>query len=165
MTRSIVKLTGGALLFLTAAAPLFSQPANPPAGFTNSQFEVKYGAGGITSLKHAHDKYDTEYLSPGGLLGNVVIQYRMSTNNGWMIAREVGPAATAPAGGNTISYSVGTLLPTLPQLSTVSASANGTNAASLSDGQYPPSATPGGRGGRGGGAAAAGVAAASVRHP
>src|SRR5262249_45594095 len=59
------------------------------------------------------------------------------------------PGAAAPAGGNTISFSVGTLLPTLPQLSTVSASAGGTNGTSLSDGQYPEIATPGARAFRG----------------
>ncbi len=111
---------------------------------TNNAFDIRYGAGGITSLKRANDKYDTEYLSPGGFLGNVVIQYRTSTNGGWTPAREVGPAASAD--GNTINFSIGTLLPTLPQLSTVSASANGTNANSLSDSEYPPLTTPGGRG-------------------
>src|SRR6185436_11594055 len=72
-------------------------------------------------------------LSAGGSLGNIVIQYRTSTNSGWTMAREVGPAATAPVGGNTISYSIGTLLPTLPQLSTVSASATGANEKSFED--------------------------------
>jgi len=118
---------------------------------SNSVFNIRYGAGGITSLKRVSDKYDTEYLSPGGFLGNMVIQYRTSTNNNWTTAREVGPA-TASADGNTISYSLGTLLPTLPQLSTVSTSANGTNVNSLSDGQYPPIGNAGGfRGARGAG--------------
>ncbi len=121
---------------------------------TNNAFNIRYGSGGITSLKRVNDKYDTEYLSVGGSLGNLVIQYRTSTNSGWTTAREVGPGATAPADGNTINYSIGTLLPTLPQLSTVSASAGGTNATSLSDGLYPPPPTPGGRGPRGAGAGA-----------
>ena len=117
---------------------------------TNNAFNIRYGAGGITSLKRVNDKYDTEYLATGGLLGNVVIQYRTSTNGGWTTAREVGSATTTD-GGNTINYSIGTLLPTLPQLSTVSASANGTNATSLSDGEFPPLPTSGGaRGARGG---------------
>jgi hypothetical protein len=117
---------------------------------SNNVFNLQYGAGGITSLKRVNDKYDTEYLSAGGVLGNVVIQYRTSTNSSWMTAREVGPAAAASAGDNTIHYSIGTLLPTLPQLSTVSVSGNGTNANSLSDGQFPPIAASGGRGGGGG---------------
>ena len=121
---------------------------------SNNAFNIQYGAGGITSLKRVNDKFDTEYLSPGGSLGNIVIQYRTSTNSDWTTAREVGPAATASAGGNTINYSIGTLLPTLPQLSTVSASSGGTNATSLSDGLYPAPPTPGGRGNRGAGAGA-----------
>ena len=112
---------------------------------SNSDFNIRYGAGGITSLKRVNDKYDTEYLSTRGLLGNVVIQYRTATNSGWTTAREVG-AATASPDGNTIHYSIGTLLPTLPQLSTISASGNGINSNSLSDGEYPPLSPPGGRG-------------------
>src|SRR5262245_32093075 len=119
---------------------------------SNNAFNIQYSARGITSLKRANDKYDTDYLSAGGSLGNIVIQYRTSTNNGWTTAREVGPSAAASTSGNAISYSIGTLLPTLPQLSTVSTSANGTNETSLSDGQVPPTATPGGRRGRGAGA-------------
>lgn len=127
---------------------------------SNDAFIIHYGSSGITSLKRANDKYNTDYLSVGGTLGNIVIQYRTSTNGDWITAREIGPGTPASADGNTINYSVGTLLPTLPQLSTVSFSGNGTNAASLSDGLYPPAATerdggPGGargfrgRGGRG----------------
>jgi Family of unknown function (DUF5695) len=116
---------------------------------SNNAFNIQYGAGGITSLKRVNDKYDTEYLSVGGLLGNVVIRYRTSTNSGWMTAREAGPGATVSAGGDAISYSISTLLPTLPQLSAVSTSATGSNETSLSDGQYPPTATPGARAGRG----------------
>jgi hypothetical protein len=137
-------LSRRAVLGITALALLPSLAVSQT--LTNNAFNIKYGAGGITSLKRVNDKYDTEYISSGGLLGNVVIQYRMSTNSDWTTAREVGPAPTASANGNTISYSIGTLLPTLPQLSTVSASANGTNAASLSDGEYPPLPAPGGRG-------------------
>src|SRR5215471_6852985 len=50
---------------------------------SNNVFKMQYGAAGITSLKRAEDKYDTEYLSAGGSLGNIVIQYRTSTNSGW----------------------------------------------------------------------------------
>jgi Family of unknown function (DUF5695) len=139
--------TRSAILGITALAlfPLlaFSQTLSDDA------FNIQYGAGGITSLRRANDKYDTEYLSPGGTLGNIVIQYRTSPTSPWTAAREVGPDNMAPAGGSTVNYSIGMLLPTLPQLSSVTASANGTNAASLSDGQFPPLAGAGGRAGRG----------------
>src|SRR5512143_1045531 len=79
---------------------------------SNSAFNIQYGAGGLTSLKRANDKYDTEYISNAGSLGNIVIQYRTSANSGWTTVREIGPGATTLAGGNTINYSVGTLLPT-----------------------------------------------------
>src|SRR6185312_13343737 len=101
-----------AILAITALAALPALAISQT--LTNNAFNIRYGAGGITSLKRVNDKYDTEYLSPGGLLGNVVIQYRTATNSAWTTAREVG-AATASPDGNTIHYSIGTLLPTLPQ--------------------------------------------------
>jgi hypothetical protein len=125
----------------------------------NDAFNIQYGAGGITSLRRANDIHDTEYITRGGVLGNVVIQYRIGAEQGWKTAREIGAGPAAAPGSNTVHYMIGTLLPTLPQLSTASASANGANLTSLSDGRFPPIAIPGvpagrgaagGRGGRGG---------------
>src|ERR1043165_5547352 len=67
----------GIIALATLPTPAFTQI------LSNSAFNIRYGAGGITSLKRVNDKYDTEYLSVGGTLGNIVIQYRTSTNNGW----------------------------------------------------------------------------------
>lgn len=115
----------------------------------SSAFKIQYGAGGITSLRRANDTFDTEYITRGGVLGNVFIQYRKGAESGWTVAREIGAGPAAAPGSNTINYMIGTLLPTLPQLSTASASVNGINLTSLSDGQFPPVAVPGAPGGRG----------------
>ncbi len=115
----------------------------------DNAFNIQYGAGGITSLRRANDTYETEYVTRGGVLGNVVIQYRKGADPGWTTAREIGAGSAAAPGSNTVNYLIGTLLPTLPQLSTASASANGTSLTALSDGQFPPVAVPGAPGGRG----------------
>ena len=130
-----ISIGRGAIVGIIALLAMFSKSTFGQT-LTNNAFNIRYSAGGITSLKRANDKYDTDYLSVGGTLGNLVIQYRTSTNSGWTTAREVGPGDTSLTDGNTIHYSVGTLLPTLPQMSTVSFSGNGTNTTSLSDGQY-----------------------------
>ena len=94
---------------------------------SNNVFNIQYGAGGITSLRRTNDSYETEYITRGGVLGNVVIQYRKGAEPGWITAREIGAGPAAAPGSNTVNYIIGTLLPTLPQLSTASASVNGTN--------------------------------------
>jgi hypothetical protein len=128
---------------------------------SNRSFNIQYGEQGITSLRRTNDIYETEYLTQGGVLGNVFIQYRTGREAGWKTAREIGPGPAAAPGSNTVNYMIGMLMPTLPQLSTASASVNGTSLASLSDGRFPPVAVPGSRGsasgprgGRGGAPAA-----------
>ena len=113
---------------------------------SNRSFNIQYGEQGITSLRRTNDIYETEYLTQGGVLGNVFIQYRTGREAGWKTAREIGPGPAAAPGSNTVNYMIGMLMPTLPQLSTASASVNGTSLASLSDGRFPPVAVPGSRG-------------------
>jgi len=40
-------------------------------------FSVRFGGGGISSLKHRHDIYDTEYIAAGATLGDVLVRYRI----------------------------------------------------------------------------------------
>src|SRR5262245_37115815 len=86
----------------------------------SDEFAVTYGSRGITSLKRVNDAYDTEYISAGGVLGNVAIQYKAAGDANWTVAREVAAAGEPASGGNTASYSIGTLAPTLPQRSKAS---------------------------------------------
>ncbi len=132
---------------------------------SNDAFNIQYNAGGITSLRRANDTYETEYVTRGGVLGNVFIQYRRGAGSVWTTAREIGAGPAAAPGSNSVNYIIGTLLPTLPQLSTASASVNGTNLASLSDGQFPPVAAPGAPGGRGSAAGRGGRGAATPAPP
>ena len=101
--------------FQSAISGLILLILAPAVGFADGQlkdndFAIQYGARGITSLKRVQDDYDTEYLSTGGVLGNVAIQYKTPNDASWSMAREVSlvddPAATNPD-SNTVSYFIG----------------------------------------------------------
>ena len=84
----------------------------PGVGFADGElkdegFAIQYGAKGITSLKRVKDVYDTEYLAPGGVLGNVVIQYRAGGETGWRVARDVALAGDAGKGESAVRYAIG----------------------------------------------------------
>ena len=88
----------------------------PAAAFADGQlknedFAIQYGARGITSLKRVQDAYETEYISTGGVLGNIAIQYKTPGDAAWNLAREITlvdePAAPSP-GNNAIKYSIAT---------------------------------------------------------
>jgi hypothetical protein len=59
-------------LFFAFATAALSQTAAPPG----EQFEVKFDAGAIVSLRRAQDRVDTEYVQAGRRLGDVFIRYR-----------------------------------------------------------------------------------------
>ena len=67
---------------LIATTPVPAQPAGPPqAALTNSQFEIRVQAGAVVSLKPAQSPSDTQFISPGRRLGDVIIRYRDATND------------------------------------------------------------------------------------
>ncbi len=67
------KAVMGELLFFGTAAMLLSQ--EKPAGFA-SQFEVKFNAGMIESLRQTGDSNRTEFIAAGRRLGDVILKYR-----------------------------------------------------------------------------------------
>ncbi len=66
----------GILLLLLAGLTALS--AQEPAG--GGPFKVQFGQGGISSLRYAGDKYDTEYIAPSRVLGHVMIRCQMGDN-------------------------------------------------------------------------------------
>ncbi|MHB8500594.1 MAG: DUF5695 domain-containing protein [Candidatus Acidiferrales bacterium] len=56
-------------LFLSVGT--FAQQSSP------SQFRLEFDKAGITSLKFAGDKYDTDYIADEGTLGHIHIRYKM----------------------------------------------------------------------------------------
>src|SRR5262245_25205443 len=112
-------------------------------------FAITYGPRGITSLKRVKDAYDTEYISSGGVLGNIAIQYKAAGDTAWTVAREVAAVRDQDPETNAIRYSIGSLAPTLPQQSKASGPASAISLSALSDDQFPQNAPPTGRGARG----------------
>jgi len=119
------------------------------AQLVSDVFQVQIGAGGITSLKRVRDIHDTEYIAPGGALGNMVVRFRGAGETNWHIISEPKLAAQPAPGSNAVEYFIGTLDPTIAALSTKLASVNSEPAAldALSDGRVPPAGA--GRGARG----------------
>jgi hypothetical protein len=66
--------------------------AEPPP--VASQFELKLDAGAITSLKSAKDPFHTEYVAPGGRLGDVSINFRQPGGD-WQPVNTAALANTA----------------------------------------------------------------------
>lgn len=62
-------------LWLSAAA-LWGQESRPA-----SQFQVKFDMAGITSLRFAGDKFDTDYIAQGESLGHVRVRYKLGDSD------------------------------------------------------------------------------------
>ncbi|MGH9781698.1 MAG: hypothetical protein ACRD33_07735, partial [Candidatus Acidiferrales bacterium] len=88
----------------------------------NSQFEVRFSTAGVTSLKHTHDKYDTDYIAAGEALGDVMIRYRASGEQNWKEASAARVDDAHSAGSSVVTYTIGTSIPTIATSSRASAS-------------------------------------------
>ena len=72
----------------------------------DNEFAVQFGPRGITSVKRVQDTYDTEYISTGGVLGNVAVQYKTPTETTWKMAREIAMVDEPGKAENSIKYSI-----------------------------------------------------------
>ena len=74
-----------------------------------SEFAVAFEDGAITSLRYAHDTVDTEYVTPGARLGDLIIRYRQGSGE-WLPFETGEPEAnrstTASADGTEQRVSV-----------------------------------------------------------
>ena len=52
----------------------------PSQGTPAGSFKIQFGQAGITSLKRANDRYDTEYIARNRVLGHVNVRYQMGEN-------------------------------------------------------------------------------------
>ncbi len=99
-------------------------------------FRIEYDGTGIRSLKRVNDAHDTEYIAANGSLGGIVIRYRSTPQGDWRELREFVGMRKA-AGGGTVSYTMGTLLPSLAAKSTPSAQTGAGSLRALADGLVP----------------------------
>src|SRR3974390_1097793 len=95
------------LVFLCSWTEVFGQER-----LTNDEVTLTLGMGGIASLKHTHDAFDTDYIQDGKFLGTLIIGYRRNGGD-WKTVRissltgrgdRVGAAKDRP--GYQITYPV-----------------------------------------------------------
>ncbi len=101
------------ILVVHSAVPAFSGQADQQTDDHSSQFEWKSGAGAITSLKHAHDSLDTEYILAGRRLGDAILPTAKPAAIGKRsrprscprrVRRRVLPTPTAPSATPLIGF-------------------------------------------------------------
>ena len=104
---------------------------------SNDQFHITYTAAGLTTLKHVHDAYDTDYLLPGRPLGDVLIRYRVAGETAWQRALSATPSPVPPSlnakTSQNASYTIGRPVPTIATSSRLSSSAGSWGLGALND--------------------------------
>lgn len=110
---------------LALSAALFLASSAEGQSLQNAQFQLAYSPSGITSLKHVHDKYDTDYIADGRTFGDVLLRYRGVGQKDWKKASAAVLNASAPANPQEVSFTIGELVPTIASLSRASASTRG----------------------------------------
>ena len=123
------------ILSLAFALLMPSAHAQDKGQMSSSAFEIRYSDEGITSLKRVNDLHDTNYIAAGSALGGLIIRYRTLCENEWQEVSEIMPYVEQA--GNTISYTIGNLLPTLAEKSTASSASGSGNLQALNDGRIP----------------------------
>ncbi len=67
----------GAGFFVLISLAVFTSPAASQDRVTNDHFELRFGPAGISSLKRSPQHAVEDFISPGGNLGDIVLNYRM----------------------------------------------------------------------------------------
>jgi hypothetical protein len=103
------------------------------------QFHVRYSASGITSVTHVHDKYDTEYISAGETLGDILIRFRAHGEKTWNQASAATLDKSSGTDQPTASFTIGVQIPTIATSSKASASVRFPGVFALNDQRVPKS--------------------------
>jgi hypothetical protein len=99
----------------------------------NTEFQLDYSSSGVTSLKHVHDRYDTDYIARGRSLGDLLIRYRYRGEREWKKASGAVLNPNEPASSQAVHFTIGELVPTLASLARPSASVRSQGLFALSD--------------------------------
>ena len=132
----------GVILCLLTALPLHAQQ------ISNGAFQLQYDESGIRSLRRTNDVHDTDYIAPNGRLGRLLVRYRTAVNGDWRELREL--LMTGHTDGS-VTYTLGTRLPTLASRASAAAQTGAGGLRGLNDGAIPEPPGGGRGGGRGGG--------------
>lgn len=76
----------------------------------NADFRLQFSSAGLSSLKHPHDAFDTDYILAGRALGDVLVRYRTAGEE-WKEVSSATGAAQDSTGRTT--YQVGRAVPTI----------------------------------------------------
>jgi hypothetical protein len=120
-----------ALLLLSLAIPF--APYASAQSLHNTEFQLDFSSSGVTSLKHVHDKYDTDYIARGRTLGDLLIRYRSAGEKEWKKASAAVLNPSDPSSGQTANFTIGELGPTLASLARPSASVRSQGLFALGD--------------------------------
>ena len=105
----------------------------------DAQFQVRYSALGVTSVTHVHDKYDTEYISAGEALGDLLIRYRAQAEKNWKQASAATLEKSSEPDELTANYIIGVQVPTITTSSETSSSVRFPGMFALNDRRVPKS--------------------------
>lgn len=128
----------GLLLAAVSAMPAAAQD------LSNKAFQIQYDETGIRSLKRTGDAHDTDYIADNGRLGRLLVRYRTTSNGDWRELRDL--SMTSPLSGRSITYLLGSRVPTLASRSAAAAATGSAGLRGLNDGLVPsPPPAAGGR--------------------
>ena len=116
---------------LSVAIPF--APLASAQSLQNTAFQCNLSSSGVTSLKHVHDKYDTDYIARGRTLGDLLIRYRSAGEREWKKASAAVRDPGDPSSEQTARFTIGELVPTLASLARPSASVRSQGLLALSD--------------------------------
>lgn len=108
-------------IFILAVLGFGAAYATAAQDLSDDQFKLSYSGAGLTSVKRAGDIYDTDYISPGRTLGDVLLRYRAQGETSWNEA--VGGTDAIPENSTRrITYRIGRRVATIATNSTATSS-------------------------------------------
>ncbi|HKR86364.1 MAG TPA: hypothetical protein VJS37_19545, partial [Terriglobales bacterium] len=88
----------------------------------NDRFQLRFSDFGLSSLKHTHDVYDTDYVLSGRAVGDVLVRYK-TAGPAWKQVDTATAGAEEPSGhGKRYSYKIGRSIPTIATASKTNSS-------------------------------------------
>jgi hypothetical protein len=99
---------------------------------SSDQFKISYSLAGLSSIKRVQDTYDTDYVSPGRSLGDVLLRYRLEGESDWKQAVS-GTGALPATSAQGVSYSIGRPVATVATSSRVTSSLGPWGLSALND--------------------------------
>jgi hypothetical protein len=103
----------------------------------DDQFQLRYSTSGVSSVKHVHDKYDTEYIAAGETLGDLLIRYRARGEKAWKSASVATLDKSSGTATSAANYTIGVVAPTIATSSKASASVRFPGLFALNDQRAP----------------------------